>query len=313
MKYLVSLFILLTFVGCSSESSETASAESRPAGATASEIKEEKLTVVFQKQKNPEELEEAAAKVAAALEADLGMPVEIVIPTSYVASVQALVSGKADVAYLSSIPYLLADEEVDMEVLLVELREDRTDYDSIFVVAKDSPYQSLEDLRGKRMMFTSTTSTSGYVMAYSRLVNDGLLEKAQDPEEFFETIGYAGGYDRALLSVVNGTADLAAVSYYTMEGPKADLYLKEEDRNKLRVLARTSGVPTHLICARAELSDELKNKVTESFLKISSEQSELIADVYGAAKFVKATEEEHLATARQALENTGLASTELVK
>jgi phosphonate transport system substrate-binding protein len=162
-------------------------------------------------------------------------------------------------------------------------------------------------------MFTSTTSTSGYVMAYSRLVDEGLLEKAQDPEEFFSTIGYAGGYDRALLAVANGSADLAAVSYYTMEGPKADIYLQVEDRNKLRILTRTPGVPTHLIAGRADLNQEMKQKITEAFLKISAEQPDIIADVYGAATFVEATEQDHLESARQALENTGLLSAELVR
>jgi ABC-type phosphate/phosphonate transport system substrate-binding protein len=39
---------------------------------------------------------------------DLGKPVRVVVPVDYSASVQALVSGQADVAYLSALPYLLA-------------------------------------------------------------------------------------------------------------------------------------------------------------------------------------------------------------
>jgi len=316
-KQVLVLFAALCLASCNSESpqtSDTNSASQPAASAPAGNAEQiDSLRVVFQKQKNPEELEASTKKVGDKLSEALDIPVEVFVPTSYAASVQSLISGTADVAYVSSIPYLMADAEVDLEILLVEVRDNRTDYDSIFVVSKDSPYESLEDVRGKRMMFTSTTSTSGYVMAYSRLVNDGLLEAGEDPEQFFESIAYAGGYDRALLSVVNGQADVCAVSYYTMEGPKADLYLNEEDRSKLRVLTRTPGVPTHLLCVRASLPEETKTKIRETLLQITESDSDLLADVYGAATFVEATEEDHLEAARQAMINTGLAPAELVK
>lgn len=315
-QILVSL-TALCLVSCNSETAQTSDSNStsRPAdSAPAAKVEQiDSLRVVFQKQKNPEELESSTEKVGDKLSEALDIPVEVFVPTSYAASVQSLISGTADVAYVSSIPYLMADAEVDLEILLVEVRDNRTDYDSIYVVAEDSPYESLENVRDKRMMFTSTTSTSGYVMAYSRLVNDGLLEAGEDPENFFESIAYAGGYDRALLSVVNGQADVCAVSYYTMEGPKADLYLNEEDRSKLRVLTRTPGVPTHLLCVRASLPEETKTKIRETLLNITESDPELLADVYGAAKFVEATEEDHLESARQAMINTGLAPAELVK
>ena len=73
----------------------------------------------------------------------------------------------------------------------------------LFVVKKDSPYKSLQDLKGKRMMFTSPTSTSGYVMAYSRLVDEGLLQPKENPNKYFGEVRFAGGYDRALLAVLN--------------------------------------------------------------------------------------------------------------
>jgi phosphonate transport system substrate-binding protein len=243
----------------------------------------------------------------------IGIPVRVVIPASYGASVQALVSQKADVAYLSAIPYLLAREETPMEILVVEQRDGRTDYDSVFVVAKDSPIQSLADLRGKRMMFTSPTSTSGYVMASSRLVDEGFLAKGQDPAQFFSTVNFGGGYDRALLAVLNGQADVCAVSDYTVEGEKTDVYITAENLAKLRVLAETPGVPTHLIAARAGLSEDVRTRLTQTLLKLSQEHPDLLADVYGASTFVAAQGDEHVAGAAKALENTGIGATSLVQ
>jgi phosphonate transport system substrate-binding protein len=266
----------------------------------------DKLIFVFQKQKDPVKVEAEANRMAVVLGRKIGIPVEILVPRRYSLTVQALISNRAHVAYVSALPYLLAKARAPVRVLLAEERASRTDYDSIFVVRKDSPWQHLGQLKSRNMAFTSSTSTSGYVMAYSRLVSDGFLKKGQSPDSFFSHVMYAGGYDRALLAVLNGHVDVCAVSYYTMEGPTADLYLKKEQRDQLRVLTRTPGVPTHLVCVRTDLAESLRDKIKNALLDISRDQPDLLADVYGAAKLVEVVEENHLRGAVRALENTGL-------
>jgi phosphonate transport system substrate-binding protein len=265
-----------------------------------------KLVVVFQKQKDPGQLLAQAEQISAYLSERINMPVETVVPSSYGATVQALVSNPAHVAYVSSLPYVLARQEAPVTMPLAEVRGGKTEYDSIFVVRADSDLQSLEDLRGKRMAFTSPTSTSGYLMAYSRLVDDGLLAPKQQPGEFFGQVTFAGGYDRALMAVANGQADVCAVSDYTMEGPKANLYLDDATRAKLRILTRTPGVPTHGICMRSDLPPNLQSQIVDALLELSAERPELLADVYGAAELRRVDGKEHVAGTLKALENTGL-------
>lgn len=266
----------------------------------------EKLIFAFQKQKDPIRVEAEANRMAQVLSEKIGIPVEIIVPRRYSLTVQALISNRAHVGYVSALPCLLARSRAPIRVLLVEERESRTDYDSIFVVRRDSSWQQLAQLKGAKMAFTSTTSTSGYVMAYSRLVGDGLLKKGQSPDTFFGHVMYAGGYDKALLSVLKGQADVCAVSYYTMEGAKSALYLGEEQRNQLRVLTRTPGVPTHLVCIRSDLPITLQEKIKRALLYISRDQPGLLADVYGASKLVEVDEETHLRGAVEAMENTGI-------
>jgi len=306
---------ILWLSGC--QKSQNTSTKAKEANAQADKKESEKnptkLVFSFQKQKDPKKVKETAELVSKKLSKDLGLPVEVMIPSSYGASVQALVSNHAQVAYMSSIPFLLAKSEAPVRPLLVEERADKTFYHSIFVVKKDSPYKTLHDLKNKRMMFTSPTSTSGYVMAYSRLVDEKILAPQQSPKDFFSEVRFAGGYDRALLSVLNGQADACAVSDYTMVGKKADIYLSEEQRDQLRILTRTPGVPTHLIAIRDDLPAQLQSKLKSALLKISQERPELLADVYGAAKFVEVNEDIHLKGAVNALANTGLDKKKLVK
>ena len=208
---------------------------------------------------------------------------------------RARVNGHVDIAYTDSIPYLYADHEKGADILVAEVRQDakgkaRTDYDSIFVVRADSDLGSFDDVKTKAkdltMCFTSTHSTSGFVMAYKRLVTEGIAERGQQPGDVFKKAYYGGGYANALMEVAEGRADLCAVSFYTMEGPKADKYLDAETRNKLRILSRTPGVPTHVVFCKDDLSADWKEKITNALLKLSEEKSELLADVYGAKQFV---------------------------
>ena len=300
-KWLPVVFAVAVLVGC--QPSPTPRSVSEPtAEATAVP---ERLIFAFQRQKDPEALKEVTDTLGQRLATKLNLPVDVLVPTAYGATVQALVSNRAHVAYLSSLPFLLAERETDVEVLLVEEREGQTRYDSVLVVANDSPIRRLEDLRGKRMAFTSATSASGYVFPYAFFVERGLIPQAGRPETFFANTQFAGGYDQALRAVLRGQADVAAVSGYTMEGPTADKYLTAEERAGLRILDRIPGVPTHLIAIRSNLPDELKATIRETLLELSRNEPELLRDVYGAASFA-VPRGDHAAPTRDALERTGL-------
>ncbi|MEM6749139.1 MAG: phosphate/phosphite/phosphonate ABC transporter substrate-binding protein [Planctomycetota bacterium] len=304
------LFAVALAAGCDSETPTGDAAE-----AAGADTEVAKLVFVFQKQKDPDSLAAAAERVSQRLSQRLGVPVEVVVPAGYSASVQALISEQADVAYVSSLPFLLARRDGGARLILAEQRPDtqgvqRTDYDSLIVVRKDSPLQTMADLKAaaseSTFCFTSPTSTSGFVFAMLRLARDGVIAPGQTPDAAFEQVQYGGGYAQALRQVVNGAADACAVSYYTVEGPRADVYLTAEERDQLRVLARTPGVPTHIVCVRKGLPDAWAGKVRDALLELSQQEPDLLADVYGTSSFVTVEEDQHVAAAIDAVQATGV-------
>jgi phosphonate transport system substrate-binding protein len=273
------------------------------------------LVFVFQKQSDPNKIKGTAEKLATLLEASLGRKIQVVVPADYSASVQALVARQADVAYVSALPFLLARRDGQASMLLAEQRVDpqgkaRTDYDSIFVVRNNSPLKSFADVKKSAkslsMVFTSPTSTSGYVFPYARFIREEMLKPKQDPRQAFRTVSFGGSYTQALQEVIAGRADIAAVSDYTMTGPKADVYLPAAERAKLRVLARTPGVPTHLIATRSGLDPALRTKIAQALTDISQKQPDILADVYGASRFVRMDENTHVKAAVDAIAFTGI-------
>lgn len=280
------------------------------------------LVFAFQPQKDPAAIRKAADEVAAALTRSLGREVQVLVPLAYAATVQALVSRRADVAWLSSLPFLLARRDGGAKLILAEVRTDttgrqRTDYDSVFVVKADSPLRTFADLkrtaRQQRMVFTSNTSTSGFVFPYDRMIREGMLKPKQPPEAAFRSVAYAGGYTQALEQVLAGRGDVCAVSDYTVEGPKRSVYLPEDRQKELRILARTPGVPTHCVAVSAGLSPAEARAVQAALLDLTRTSPALLSDVYGASGLRVVNENAHVAATARAIERTGLPIQGLVR
>lgn len=276
---------------------------------------EQELVFLFQKQKDPASVEEAAQSVAGYLSNEIEKPVKVVVPGNYSASVQALVSKQADFAYVSSLPFLLAKRDGNASIVLAEQRPDifgkqRTEYDSVLVVRKDSDISDVEDLKKHhkelRFAFTSPTSTSGYVFAFWRLVKEGLLKPEQDPSEVFKSVSFAGSYSQALDEVISGRADICAVSNYTVEGKKALKYLSESKLKQIKILTRTPGVPTHVITVREGIDQTIVSDVKKALLKMSADRPELLEDIYGTSKFVEVSGPNHVAKTAEAVSFIGL-------
>jgi len=259
------------------------------------------IIMAFQPQENTMDLAPNAEKLAAWLTERVGVEVKVYLPTSYSAVVEAMRAGQADVAYFDSRPFTVAQSLADAEALVAELRDGKTWYWSQWFVRKDSGIDTLEQLRGKSVAFTSPLSTSGYIMPFARLVKEGWVSKGGSPDEFFRAHIFAGGYEQALLAMYNKQVDTACVSAYAFER-----YLTDEQRAEVKLLDQQGPVPTHVIAVRRSLPPELKEKLRASFLALNEpENEELAKSVYGAKKFVQVGED-HAQFLKEAIEITGI-------
>ncbi|TXD36013.1 phosphate/phosphite/phosphonate ABC transporter substrate-binding protein [Lujinxingia vulgaris] len=282
----------LALAACEKEEAEPAETteEAAPEATEEEAVEEVELTFAFQPQENPEGLELDAERMAEFIEEQTGYEVEIFLPTNYSAVVEALRSDNADVAYFSGLPYLVAHENAGAELLVVEERGGNPFYYSQWYALADSDIESIADLKGRSIAFTSPTSTSGYLFPLGKVIDEGHLTADQDPTEFFSNVTYAGGYQQALLALVNGTVDAAAASDYALEQ-----YLDEEQRAKVKVIERQGPVPTHGIAIRGDLPQEVKDKVRDALLALNEpENAELLKSVYGAESLIERSHDEHV-------------------
>ncbi len=279
---------LLFLVGCGSQPEESAEA---PVST---------IIVAMEPDKDPDAMLEDRSALQSYLSEQTGKPVEAMVPMSSAVIYEGLRNGSIDIAYLSATAAAkLAENEV-IDILLAELIDGVPYYQSYWITLKDAPYQSVLDLKGKSIAFSSRTSTSGFLIPVWDLFSQGLIDLENGPEGFFGegNVFYGVGYVSAAERVLDGSAEAAAVSYYVLD---KDKHLDEAQRSRLRMLDSQGPVPSHVVVVRKGLSAEDKALVQAALLRMNAEAVDLRDRIFGA-ELRPADAATHLQTTREALE-----------
>lgn len=271
-----------------------------------------RIKVVFPGRADSGDLQRKADAVARLLSQEAGLTVDAVVADD-TAAVEALRANRADVAFLSSRPALKAEQLAGAKLYLAEVRPNysgRHTYRSVFVVRNDSPLQSkastkqsLEQLRGKKMAFTSPTSGSGFIFPVSELVKQGLVPGRDRLDSFFGQVSYGGNYSAALQALLRGQAEVAAVSEYALKPP----YITPEEAKQVRVIAAIPGVPAHGVAIDDDVPAPLREKLINALLKLNQPANQkLLKDLYNSTELVRVDHTRHLAPMREALQRAGI-------
>ena len=199
------------------------------------------------------------------MEARLDLEIDIFFPTSYTATIEALGSGKVDIARLGPFAYILATERTDAEVFAVSTdRGTAPTYYSAFVTLEGSGINELADMEGKRVAFADPASASGHLFPRAMVVNELGIPNDQ-VERFFGQTTFSGGHQASAVAVLNGDVDAAPISsgggFRSLEGPLSD----HPNIDKVKVFARTGDIPTTAYTLRGGLPDDLKAQIRGAF------------------------------------------------
>jgi len=290
-----------------------------PQGATQSPASS-KIVIAVQPTATPDQLSANAKELATFLTQKMGREVELVFPTTYAGVVESLRFGHAQAAFMSAWPARLAWKLAEGDVALAEIREvvigqdkkEETFYFSYWVVPKNSTITKLEDLRGKRAVFPSQLSTSGYVAPLARLVELGLVTKPAtgkeaDPKTFFGQVAFAGGYQQGWEALKAGQADVAIIAGDVAE----KLYREVLDGTK--VIEQQGPVPSHSVVFAKQLDAKTKQQLKAALLELGKPEHRDLMRKFISGIFVgfkETTAEQHLAALARYLDTTQLAFVE---
>jgi len=141
-----------------------------------------------------------------------GRPVRLVQRRTYQEVNDLIASGEIDMAFVCTRSYVIGHREFGMELLAAPQVGGKRVYHSYLIVPADSPYRSIEDLRGKVFAFTDPLSNTGYMYPVSLL-----SEMGETPEHFFSRTFFTYSHDNAIRAVAEKLADGAAVDSIVYE------------------------------------------------------------------------------------------------
>ena len=142
---------------------------------------------------------------------------------------------------------------------------------------------ALSKIKGKRVAFTSESSTSGYLFPALQLIEAGI-----DPINDITPI-FTGGHDAAVVAVYNGDADIG-VSY---DDARRSLRKEKTDvGEKVIVFNLTPEVPNDVVAASTLLPASLRTAIYDAiYAYLETDEGEAVFDeTYGWTSIRRATE-----------------------
>ncbi|HDM8885920.1 phosphate/phosphite/phosphonate ABC transporter substrate-binding protein [Staphylococcus aureus] len=291
MKNFKCLFVLMLAVivfaaACGNSSSlDNQKNASNDSDSKSGGYKPKELTVQFVPSQNAGTLEAKAKPLEKLLSKELGIPVKVSVSTNYNTIVEAMKSKKVDVGFLPPTAYTLAHDQKAADLLLQAQRfgvkEDGSaskelvdSYKSEILVKKDSKIKSLKDLKGKKIALQGVTSTAGYTFPLAMLKNEAGINATKDMK-----IVNVKGHDQAVISLLNGDVDAAAVFNDARNTVKKDQPNVFKDT---RILKLTQAIPNDTISVRPDMDKDFQEKLKKAFIDIakSKEGHKIISEVY---------------------------------
>lgn len=230
------------------------------------------------------------------LQKQTGAKIDLTVPTSYAAVVEAITSNRVDIAYLGGFTYVQAAARAGVQPLVQRLRD--KNFHSLFITQTNSSIQSMADLKGKTFAFGDINSTSGHLMPsfYMR-------QEKVDPMVIDKAI-FTGGHDATALAVAHQRVDAGAMDelvYKTMMEKGAITAAQ------VRVFYTTPPFFDYVWVARSGLNPVLAEKFTHALLALdeANPQDKTLLDLLNAHKYGVAQSADY-GPLRQAAKDDGL-------
>lgn len=230
-------------------------------------------------------------KLSSLLEKETGLKYKISVPTSYAAVISAMGAGTVDVGWLSPLPYVIAHDKYDTEVILTTVRNNSTKYYSFIIARNDTGINKLSDLKGKRFAYGDPVSTSGSIYPKHLIRASGY-----NPDTFFSNVIYAGAHDKVVMAVYSKQVDGGAIYGGVVSDAREKVVGTIKDlMEKTHVIAKSIEIPNDTVSVRKGLPADIVKKVKDGLLKIakSDEGKISVMSLYGIDGFVPAKDSDY--------------------
>jgi phosphonate transport system substrate-binding protein len=213
-----------------------------------------------------------------------GLTVTSNVGTDFSSVREAMCADQAQIGWLNTFNYVLANEQCGVDAALATSRFGTTTYAGQIIVRADSGIETLADLNGKVMCWVDPASTSGYIIPRIMLAAEGI-----DPDTAFSQTIEAGSHNNVVTQVYNGDCDAGATFADARTG------IEEEFPDVLEqvvVLATTSDIPNDSVSFISDFPEETRAEIVAALLDIanSPEGQEALNTLYNIEGLVESSD-----------------------
>ncbi|HYD43835.1 MAG TPA: phosphate/phosphite/phosphonate ABC transporter substrate-binding protein [Phenylobacterium sp.] len=219
------------------------------------------------------------------LMAATGLPVKLYESSDYNGTIQAISSGQVDIANMAGGSYANVDAQVGDKVapiLAIREPEGAMGYYSAILVKADSPYRSIQDLKGKSIGYVDFNSTSGYLFPRAKMREQGI-----EADSFFGKSTFAGGHTQAVMALENGQFDATIIqagggdpvhgfttgAHYTMARRGV------VDLDDFRIIWTAGPIPNSAIVVRTDRPQEFIDAARGAMAAMPYDEPQLWRDI----------------------------------
>jgi phosphonate transport system substrate-binding protein len=206
---------------------------------------------------------------------ELGVPVKLRVAQDYAAVIEGQRAGNIQLAFYGPASFARATiTGVKTDPLVNQKHETGVNgYYSVVYVRADSPYKTIDDLKGKTIALVDPNSTSG-----NQAPRFFLQRAGKDLEKFFGKSFFAGSHENAVLALAQGTTDAAAnlwnsetdttVTRMNAKGILKDANGKEMTQKDFRVVFKSDFLPEGPFAVLDSLPADLKEKIRAALVEL---------------------------------------------
>ncbi|WP_050627655.1 phosphonate ABC transporter substrate-binding protein [Bradyrhizobium viridifuturi] len=212
---------------------------------------------------------------------ELGIKVNLRVANDYAAVIEGQRAGNIHIGYYGPASFARARlTGVKTDAFVIDVNADGSKgYYSVFYVLAKSPYQKVEDLKGKNLGLVDPNSTSGNNMPRFKLNATGI-----DPETYFSKVVFTGSHENAVLALAQGTVDVAANWWNADDDSNltrmlAKNMVKSSDGTPLkkedfRIIVKSDLIINSPYAYLESLPDDMKAKIKQAFLDMPKKDPE---------------------------------------
>jgi len=267
----LALFTALSFIGCSKDNSKSKPAQSTTEKDEAVAKNLKKFTLITCSNQKPSSMFSKYHHLANYLQKSTGFQIEILHPKDFNEFKSKIKNQEVDFLFVDPVVYLEVHNFLDKNHLYASLSglegelKDKPFETACIIARADSMIKTIKDVKGKRVIFASQKSATGWIAAKKLFMDNGI-----DIEKDLAEYRFSKKCKDTVLDVFYQKADVGCIRTLVCPICANSIYYKKcgLDTSQLVHIAQTAPINTWVFGCTNRIDDKDMEKIGAALLKI---------------------------------------------